>query len=115
LKIKAVNPSRISLVYAASCPHCYPLSVEAAKKMSKELGIPLRLLDINDPKDVVIGDELVKRFGDNAEDYLIPQAFLEYPDGRARHILTGFSEDVSVTELHWNDLFQSKFYASLKG
>jgi thiol-disulfide isomerase/thioredoxin len=109
-----MKPSRISLVYANWCPHCYPLSVEQTEKMSEELGVPLRLLDIDKPEDVGIGDELVKRYGDDSEDYLIPQVFLEFPEGRVQHIFTGFSEHSEITKKHWDDFFSSEFYATLK-
>ena len=109
-----VKPNQISLVYATWCPHCDPLSVEENKKMSKDLGVPLRLLDIDKPEDSKIGDSLVKKYGDDCIDYLIPQVFLEYPNGRVQHIFTGFSENPSVTKKHWEDLFSSKFYKSLK-
>ena len=87
-----MKPSNISLVYATWCPHCNPLSVEETKRMSKDLGVPYRLLDIDKPEDVKIGDNLVKKYGDDCEDYLIPQVFLEFPDGAVQHIFTGFSE-----------------------
>ena len=110
----AMKPLQISLVYATWCPHCDPLSVEEAKKMSKDLGVSLRLLDIDKPEDVKIGDSLVGRYGEDCEDYLIPQVFLEYPDGRVLHVFTGFSEDPEITKRHWGDLFVSDFYKSLK-
>jgi thiol-disulfide isomerase/thioredoxin len=109
-----VKPSQISLVYATWCPHCYPLSVEQTQKMSKEVGTPLRLLDIDKPEDVKIGDTLVKKYGDDADDYLIPQVFLEFPDGKVQHVFTGFSEDPSITKRHWADFFASSYYKSLK-
>jgi len=82
--------------------------------MSKDLGVPFRLLDIDKPDDLKIGDGLVKKYGDDCDDYLIPQVFLEYPDSRVQHIFTGFSENPSVTKKHWEDLFSSKFYKNLK-
>jgi hypothetical protein len=109
-----MKPSNISLVYATWCPHCNPLSVEETKRMSKDLGVPYRLLDIDATEDARIGDNLVKKYGDDCEDYLIPQVFLEFPDGAVQHIFTGFSEDPAVTKKHWSDLFASDFYKSLK-
>jgi hypothetical protein len=82
--------------------------------MSEDLGVPLRLLDIDKPEDVGIGDELVKKYGDDAQDYLIPQVFLEFPGGRVQHIFTGFSEHPDVTKKHWDDFFASEFYRTLK-
>jgi len=72
--------------------------------------VPLRVLDIDDPKQEKIADKLVKEYGDDAEDYLIPQVFLENDGGSVRHIFTGFSEAVNVTEAKWNDFFSSEFY-----
>ncbi len=107
-----MKPKEISLVYATWCPHCDPLSVEETKKMSKDLGVPFRLLDID--KAGKEADDLVKNYGDDAEDYLVPQVFLEFPDGRVEHIFTGFSEDPKITKRHWDDLFRSNYYKSLK-
>lgn len=84
------------------------------KKMSQDLNVPYRVLDIDDPEKGKIGDDLVSRFGDHSEDYLIPQVFLEFPDGRVQHIFTGFSENTEVTKRHWQDMFSSNFYAQLR-
>jgi len=102
--------SRISVVLADWCPHCVPLSVDKANQLASGLNVPLRVLDIDDPKQEKIADKLVKEYGDDAEDYLIPQVFLENDDGSVRHIFTGFSEAVNVTEAKWNDFFNSEFY-----
>lgn len=102
--------SRISVVLADWCPHCVPLSLEKTRQLAVWLNVPLRVLDIDDPKQEKIADRLVKEYGDDAEDYLIPQVFLEYDDGTVRHIFTGFSEAVSVTEAKWHDFFSSEFY-----
>ena len=109
-----MKPSQISLVYANWCPHCFPLSVDATKKMAGELSVSFRLLDIDRPDDEKIADDLVEKYGDACEDYLIPQVFLEYPDGRVQHVFTGFSENPTVTKRHWEDFFSSRFYESLK-
>jgi glutaredoxin len=109
-----MKPSQISVVLATWCPHCVPLSSEMAKKMSEDLGVPFRILDIDDEEKVKIADTLVREYGDDTEDYLIPQVFLEYPDGKVQHIFTGFSENTEATRRHWGDLFSSSFYASLK-
>lgn len=82
--------------------------------MAEELDVPLRVLDIDREEDVKIADQLVKNFGDDAEDYLIPQIFLENKDGSARHVFTGFSENPEVTKKHWGDLFNSNFFEKLK-
>jgi thiol-disulfide isomerase/thioredoxin len=104
---------RISIVLAQWCPHCVPLSLENVRRMGKELGVPIRILDIDDAKQERIADELVAKYGDNSEDYIIPQVFLQYKDGSIQHIFTGFSEGVDVTKARWDDFFNSDFYRDL--
>jgi glutaredoxin len=111
---RGTRVERISAVIAKWCPHCYPLSVDNAKRMAEELDVPLRVLDIDREDDVKVADQLVKDYGDDAEDYLIPQIFLEYKDGSGKHIFTGFSENPEVTKRRWEDLFNSKFYNDTK-
>ena len=82
--------------------------------MSEVLKVPLRLLDIDQPDALKIADDLVKKYGDDSDDYLIPQVFLEFPDGRTEHVFTGFSEDTALTRKHWDDFFKSNFYKSMK-
>lgn len=108
------KPNQISIVLAQWCPHCVPLSLEMTKRMSQDLGVPYRVLDIDDPKNGKIGDDLVKNYGDDSVDYLIPQVFLEFQDGKVQHIFTGFSENTEVTRGHWEDMFSSGFYRQLK-
>ena len=81
--------------------------------MAKDLGVPLLILDIEIPEQLEAADRLVKEHGDWSEDYLIPQVFVEYTDGRVEHLLTGFSEAVSATEASWKALFSSSHYQSL--
>jgi thiol-disulfide isomerase/thioredoxin len=100
---------RITIVLAQWCPHCVPLSLEKSKQMAKELGVELRVLDIDDPKQEQIADSLVKDYGDPADDYLIPQVFFE-EDGKVKHVFTGFSEGVEVTRARWDDFFGSEYY-----
>lgn len=102
---------RISVVLAEWCPHCVPLSLEKCKQMSKELGVDLRVLDIDDAEQAKVADELVKRYGDQADDYLIPQVFFE-EGGEVKHVFTGFSEGVEVTKARWEDFFASPVYRS---
>lgn len=102
--------SRITVVLAPWCPHCVPLSLERTQAMAKSLGVPLRVLDIDDPEQEAAADALVMQYGDYAEDYLIPQVFTEDDRGRVEHIFTGFSEGVQVTKARWNDFEASKFY-----
>jgi glutaredoxin len=104
---------RISIVLADWCPHCVPLSLENAKRMAKELNSELRVLDIDDPEQEKIADELVRDYGDYTEDYIIPQVFIE-EEGKVKHIFTGFSEGVHVTKARWEDLFASSYYRELK-
>lgn len=101
---------RITVVLAEWCPHCVPLSLEKSKEMTKALGVPLRVLDIDDPEQEKLADELVLEHGDFTEDYLIPQVFAEYDDGAVTHIFTGFSEGVDVTKARWDAFFASEFY-----
>jgi len=60
-----------------------------------------------------LADRLVRRAGDWAPDYLIPQVFLEWSDGRAQHLLTGFSEQVARTARAWDDLLASEWLKAL--
>jgi hypothetical protein len=80
--------------------------------MAKELNVELRVLDIDPPDQAKEADLLVKEHGDFAEDYLVPQVFLEH-DGSIQHIFTGFSEGIQVTSAQWDKFFASKYYASL--
>jgi glutaredoxin len=100
---------RVSIVLADWCPHCVPFSLENAKRMAKELNTELRVLDIDDPEQEKIADELVKDYGDYSVDYLIPQVFVE-ENGNAQHVFTGFSEGVEVTRARWEDIFASRYY-----
>jgi thiol-disulfide isomerase/thioredoxin len=86
----------IHVVYANWCPHCVPTTVEPMKKAAADLGIPCLLYDI-DTEKVAEADELVKKYGDWSEDYLIPQVFFELADGSIRHVLTGYPEGVALT------------------
>jgi thiol-disulfide isomerase/thioredoxin len=104
---------RVTIVLAKWCPHCVPLSLDYAKKMTDGLGVALRVLDIDVARQERTADQLVEKYGDYVEDYIIPQVFLEYEGGRIEHIFTGFSESVSVTESRWISLLKSKFYQSL--
>jgi hypothetical protein len=81
--------------------------------MAEDFGVSLRSLDIEISEQEKVADRLVERHGDWSEDYLIPQVFVEYADGRVDHVLTGFSEAVSVTEASWKALFASSYYQNL--
>ena len=82
--------------------------------MAKQLGVELRVLDIDDAEQEKIADSLVKDYGDQADDYLIPQVFFE-EDGNVKHVFTGFSEGVEVTRARWDDFFASGYYQTKLG
>ncbi len=88
----------IHVVFAKWCPHCVPTTVEPLKAAAKEAGLELRLYDIDDPRAGSEADELVRKWGDWAKDYIIPQVFFEYADSRIEHVMTGFSEGVPFTD-----------------
>ena len=104
---------RITIVLAQWCPHCVPLALEKTQKMAEELNAELRVLDIDKPELTKVADTLVMEHGDFAEDYLIPQVFIESENGSVEHIFTGFSEGVHVTSARWDDFFASQFYSDL--
>jgi len=104
---------RITIVLAQWCPHCYPLSLDNARKISKELDVPLRVLDIDFEDQEEEADKLVQEHGDFNEDYLIPQVFFEYENGSVKHVLTGCPEGVTVTKECWTHFLRSDFYADL--
>jgi hypothetical protein len=106
------RPSRLTIVLADWCPHCVPLSEKYGRRLARRLRVPYRRLDIDRRREVREADRIVRRHGDWAPDYLIPQVFLEWSDGRIDHLLTGFSEAVARTEMAWTDLLQSDW---LKG
>ena len=99
------HPARLDLVFAHWCPHCHTLSTDRAPKLAAALHVPLRLLDIDDPAQEREADGLVREHGDWTEDYLIPQVFLEWSDGRVEHLLTGVPGSVEGTRRAWDALF----------
>jgi glutaredoxin len=105
------RPRRLSIVLAQWCPHCVPLSVKNGQRLARELGIPFRTLDIDRKDQGREADRYVRRYGDAAPDYLIPQVFLEWSDGTVQHLLTGFSERVSRTSEAWRSLLSSAWLA----
>ena len=82
------------------------------KKAAKELGIPYRGHDID--TDEVAADEMVRKYGDWSEDYLVPQVFIELQDGTFKHVLTGYPEGVAFTRRAVENFLSSDFYRSLK-
>ncbi len=105
--------NRVLAVIATWCPHCNPLSVENSEILAQKLGAEYRILDIDKPEDSKDADELVRKYGDDTQDYLVPQIFLEFTNGQIQHVLSGFSESTEVTKRHWNDLFQSEYIQRL--
>lgn len=107
------RPARLTIVLADWCPHCVPLSEEKTAELARRLGVPVRRLDIDDPAEERAADALVKGHGDWSPDYLIPQVFLEWTNGRVDHILTGFPEGISRTSRAWDELFRSEWVRKL--
>jgi len=91
-KLRAVH-----VVYADWCPHCVPTTVEPVKRKAEQIGVPCFLYNIDDAAALKKADDLVKKYGDDGEDYLIPQVFLEYEDNQINHVFTGYSEDIDLT------------------
>ncbi len=101
------HPARLYLVIADWCPHCTPLSTDRAPRLAEKLGVPLVQLDIDDAEQERQADALVRSFGDWDPDYLIPQLFLEWSDGRVEHLMTGVPGSPSAgTRAHWDRLFE---------
>lgn len=103
----------VTIVFAHWCPHCDPPALEAAGRMGKELGVPVRFLDIDVREQEEEADRIVSEHGDWTEDYLIPQIFLELTDGTARHVFTGRPEGVPATSRALADLLGSQWYREL--
>lgn len=103
----------IHVVYADWCPHCVPTTVEPMKKAAQDLGATYVGHDI-DTQDVVRADELVRKYGDWSEDYIIPQVFIEFQDESFKHVLTGYSEGVAFTRRAVERFLASDLYKSLK-
>ncbi len=108
------RPERLTIVLADWCPHCVPLSDENAKKLAARLRVPVRRLDIDRAGQERAADAIVKAHGDWSPDYLIPQVFLEWSDGKVDHLLTGFSEGVARTAQAWEHLFRSDWLRHLE-
>ena len=103
---------RITCVLAYWCPHCDPITIDILKKISDDLNVPLRLLDIDDVEQEKLSDLLVKQYGDWTPDYLIPQTFFEYEDG-FKHVFTGSPQGLDFTKQKWQDFLKSDFYRDL--
>jgi hypothetical protein len=110
----STRPRRLTVVLAQWCPHCVPLSVRNGRRLAQRLGVPLRILDIDRGAQGKAADRLVRDHGDASPDYLIPQVFLEWSDGRIQPLLTGFSEQVARTARAWRDLLASDWLRSVR-
>ena len=99
------RPRAIHVVYATWCPHCVPVTVELLKKRAEELGMLCLLHDID--TEAKAADDLVKEHGDWTPDYLVPQVFLEYADGKIEHVLTGNPQGVALTRKAVEELLAS--------
>lgn len=100
----------LHIVHATWCPHCHPTTVEPMKKAAEKLGVPCFLYDIDDPEQERKADQLVRKYGDWSEDYLVPQVFVETSDGEMRHVLTGYSESLELTRRAVDNLLRSPLF-----
>ncbi len=112
LPVMPVRVKGVSVVFAHWCPHCDPPALEAGERIGRELGVPLKLLDIDVREQEKEADRMVAEHGDWAEDYLIPQIFLEFTGG-VKHVFTGYSEGVPVTRKALANLLSSQWYKKL--
>ncbi len=108
------EPRRLTIVLAQWCSHCVPLSIRNGKRLATRLKVPLRTLDIDRGRQATLADRMVKAYGDASPDYLIPQVFLEWSDGRVDHLLTGFSEQAPRTAQAWRDLLASDWIGKVR-
>jgi hypothetical protein len=81
------------------------------QKISEKLGITFFSYDVDVPEQERKADELVRKFGDWSEDYVVPQVFVEMSDGEMRHVLTGCSEGVDFTRRAVNNLLNGTLFA----
>jgi len=100
----------LHVVYATWCPHCSPTTVEPMKRAAMELGVPCFLYDIDHPEQERKADQLVRKYGDWSEDYLIPQVFVEMNNGETRHVFTGSPGGVELTPRALESLIQSAMF-----
>ena len=84
--------------------------MEPVRKKAKQIGVPCILYNVDDFHVSKKGDELVKRYGDWSEDYLVPQVFLEYENGDVKHIFTGNSEDIELTRNGLTNVLNSHLF-----
>jgi thiol-disulfide isomerase/thioredoxin len=103
----------VTVVFAHWCPHCDPPALEASQRIGRELGVPVKFLDIDVREQEREADRIVSEHGDWTDDYLIPQIFLELTDGTVRHVFTGRPEGVPATRRALTDLLESQWYKEL--
>jgi len=103
---------RVIFVKANWCPHCRA-SEQYVKEIASKFNAEILELDIDNKDLEKVADEIVKKFGDWAPDYLIPQVFLEFENGEIKHILTGDPRGVQYTLERWKNFLSSYFYKSL--
>ena len=80
------------------------------KAKAAELGVDFYDYDRDNPEQANKADDLVRGHGDWAEDYLIPQVFLEMRDGTLRHVLSGYPEGVELTKRGVENLLKSPYF-----
>ncbi len=107
------KPKAIHVVYAAWCPHCLPVTVEPLLDRARELGIRCVLYDIDTEKEQA-ADDLVRKYGDWAPDYLVPQVFFEYDGNKFKHVLTGNPQGVELTREAVERLLSGELLAEAK-
>ena len=103
----------IIIVLAQWCPHCVPFTRDEVLKWGKELKVPVVILDIDNSTEEKAADELVAKYGDWTPDYLIPQIFFRFSDGKVKHVFTGYPEGVAVTRKKLLELRDGPMFAAL--
>lgn len=112
-RLLMTNIKAIHVVHATWCPHCHPTTVEPVERLARELGVHFFSYDVDISEQAAKADELVRKFGDWSEDYLVPQVFVETMEGKIQHVLTGYSESVDSTKRAVNNLLNSPLFASV--
>ena len=103
----------IHLVSSEGCAHCASTTMEPMREAALELGASFKAHDV-ETSEVKKADELVKKYGDWAPDYLVPQVFLEFEDGSFKHVLTGDPRGVAFTQHAVEEFLTSGYYSDLK-
>lgn len=101
------------VVYAEWCPHHVPLAVDAMITVANQLKLQCVLYDIDTDAEA-LADELVKKYGDWTEDYLVPQAFVAFKDEHFEHVLTGDPRGLEFTRQAISKFLASNFYSEMK-